>query len=75
MRIITVPMKNTSAVTAMVFVKAGSRYERKEENGISHLLEHLFFEGTKKRPDTAIKRELDRIGAASNAYTSFDHTA
>lgn len=75
LRIITVPMKNTSAVTAMVFVKAGSRYERKEENGISHLLEHLFFEGTKKRPDTAIKRELDRIGAMNNAYTSFDHTA
>lgn len=75
LRVIIVPMKNTSAVTAMVFVKAGSRYERREENGISHLLEHLFFEGTKKRPGTVIKRELDRIGAASNAYTSFDHTA
>lgn len=75
LRIIVVPMKNTSAVTSMVFVKAGSRYERKEENGISHLLEHLFFEGTKKRPDVAIKRELDRIGAVNNAYTSFDHTA
>lgn len=76
MRVITVPMKNTSAVTSIVFVKTGSRYEQKKENGISHVLEHLFFEGTKKRPGKAdIKRELDRIGAQKNAYTSQDHTA
>ena len=75
-RVITVPMKNTSTVTSIVFVKTGSRYEQKKENGISHVLEHLFFTGTKKRPGkTEIARELDRIGAQHNAYTSHDHTA
>lgn len=76
MRVITVPMKNTSAITSIVFVKTGSRYEQKKENGISHVLEHMLFQGTKKRPDKiTLKRELDRIGAQSNAYTSEDHTA
>lgn len=75
-RVITVPMKNTSTVTSIVFVKTGSRYERKKENGVSHVLEHMLFQGTKKRPDKiTLKRELDRIGAQSNAYTSQDHTA
>ncbi|MEK7493662.1 MAG: pitrilysin family protein, partial [Patescibacteria group bacterium] len=75
-RVITAPMKNTSTVTAIVFVKTGSRHEYRKENGISHVLEHMLFQGTKKRPDTiTLKRELDRIGAQSNAYTSQDHTA
>jgi len=76
LRIIVVPMKNTSTVTSIVFVKTGSRYEQKRENGISHVLEHMFFEGTKKRPDKlGISRELDRIGAMSNAFTAHDKTA
>lgn len=76
LRVITVPMKNTSTVTSVIFVKTGSRYENKEENGISHLLEHMFFQGTKKRPDKmSVKRELDRIGARSNASTGHDKTA
>lgn len=75
LRIITVPMKNTSAVTCVVMVKTGSRYERVQENGIAHVLEHMFFQGTKKRPDkVSVKRELDRVGADSNAFTSHDHT-
>ena len=61
-RVITAPMKNTSTVTAIVFVKTGSRHEYRKENGISHVLEHMLFQGTKKRPDTiTLKRELDRI--------------
>lgn len=76
LRIITVPMENTNTVTSVIFVKTGSRYEKKEENGLSHVLEHMFFKGTKKRPDKmSITRELDRIGAESNAYTSHDHMA
>ena len=46
-RVITVPMKNTSAVTSIVFVKTGSRHEYRKENGISHVLEHMLFQGTK----------------------------
>lgn len=63
-------------MTAMVFIKVGSRYERKEINGASHFIEHLMFKGTKRRPDTlAISKELDRYGAEYNAFTSKDMTA
>ena len=75
LRIITVPMKDTSTVTAYVLVDAGSKYEAKVENGISHFLEHVCFKGTKKRPSSKdINIELDSIGAQSNAFTSQEFT-
>ncbi len=75
LRIITVPNTNTKAVTVMVLVGAGSKYETKDTNGISHFLEHLFFKGTKKRP-TALKisETLDKVGGIYNAFTSKELT-
>ena len=75
LRLILVPNTNTMAVTAMVLVGAGSKYETKEINGISHFLEHLFFKGTKKRP-TALKiaETLDKVGGIYNAFTSKELT-
>lgn len=76
LRIITVPMKNTQTVTAVVMVGAGSRYETEKEAGLSHFVEHMFFKGTKKRPSwMAISEELDAIGGEHNAFTSKDMTA
>lgn len=75
MRIITVPMKDSPAVTALVMVEAGSKYENKENNGLSHFLEHMCFKGTKKRPNAIdISRELDSIGSQYNAFTSQEYT-
>lgn len=75
LRIITVPMKDTSTVTAYVLVDAGSKYEVKAENGISHFLEHVCFKGTVRRPSSKdINIELDSIGAQSNAFTSQEFT-
>jgi len=75
LRIITVPQKNTEAVTVLVLVKTGSKYETKEINGISHFLEHMYFKGTKKRPSTlAIAETLDKIGGIYNAFTSEEYT-
>ncbi|NQU83588.1 MAG: insulinase family protein, partial [Parcubacteria group bacterium] len=51
LRIITVPQKGTGAVTVLILVATGSKYEKKDISGISHFLEHMFFKGTKKRPD------------------------
>ncbi len=74
-QVILAPMKETQAVTLLVEVKVGSRYETKEVAGISHFLEHLFFKGTKKRPSTLkIAKELDRLGAKYNAFTSEEIT-
>ncbi len=70
LRIITFPVKTTKAVTLLILIKTGSKYEKKEISGISHLLEHMFFKGTKKRPKTLdITKELDGVGGIYNAFT------
>ena len=69
--------KNSSKSVALeVMVKAGSNYENKSILGISHFLEHMLFEGTKKRPDSMIiANEIEKYGAEFNAYTSTNRTA
>ena len=75
LRIITIPMLDNKTATVMVLVEAGSKYEEKKENGISHFLEHMCFKGTKNRPKAGdISLELDKLGAQSNAFTSHEFT-
>jgi len=75
LRVITVPMKGFESMTVMIGVGAGSRYETKETNGLSHFLEHMIFKGTKKRPTTFdITATLDSVGAKFNAATSKEFT-
>ncbi|MBU4224154.1 insulinase family protein, partial [Patescibacteria group bacterium] len=75
LRVFAAPMKNTEAVTLLVLVGVGSRHETKKINGISHFLEHLFFKGTKNRPKAGeVFKELDRMGASYNAFTSKENT-
>jgi predicted Zn-dependent peptidase len=74
-RVVTVPMKGTQAVTALVLVKTGSKYETAEISGVSHFLEHLFFKGSKKYPTPrALSEAMDRLGAEFNAFTSTEET-
>lgn len=76
LRIVLAPMQDTETATVIVMTGVGSRYETEKENGLAHFLEHMFFKGTKRRPDThTISKELDAIGAEYNAYTAKDHTA
>jgi len=75
LRVVTVPMKDNPTVTVFVLVEAGSKYETKDKNGISHFLEHMCFKGTEKRPNNFdISTELDTIGAVYNAFTSQEYT-
>jgi len=75
LRIIIVPQKSTKAATCLVLVGTGSKYETKKVSGISHLLEHLLFKGTKKRPDKLdIAEPLDAVGGMYNAFTGEDYT-
>ncbi len=75
LRLITVPMPSVESVTVLVLVGAGSRFEEKGINGLSHFLEHMAFKGTKKRPTALeISSIVDGIGGESNAFTSKDHT-
>ncbi|MFW0777484.1 MAG: M16 family metallopeptidase [Rickettsiales bacterium] len=52
----------------------GARYENENENGISHLLEHMAFKGTKTRSSQDIAEAFDNIGGQLNAYTSMELT-
>lgn len=75
LRIITVPQRNSQAVTVLALVGTGSKYEKKETNGISHFIEHMFFKGTEKRPSLqAVSETLDKIGGIYNAFTSQECT-
>lgn len=70
LRIITAPMKDTQTATIFVMVGVGSRYEKDNERGLSHFIEHMMFKGTKKRPNTQIiANDLDAIGGEFNAFT------
>lgn len=74
-QLITAHRADTQAVTVLVLVKIGSRYEPLELNGVSHFIEHLLFKGTVKRPSSQhLSRLLDGIGAEYNAFTGKDHT-
>jgi predicted Zn-dependent peptidase len=74
-KLITAPMHETKAVTVLVMVGVGSRYETPHLNGGSHFIEHLLFKGTKRRPTALdITKELDGVGAEYNAFTSKDYT-
>lgn len=75
LRVITIPMENASSVTVLILVGTGSKYETKDINGISHFLEHMFFKGTAKRPNTLkISETLDSVGGQYNAFTSKEVT-
>jgi zinc protease len=57
-----------------LYVHAGSAYETPQQAGISHLLEHMVFKGTEKRPEGGVAGAIEQIGGNINAATSFDYT-
>ena len=75
LRLILAPLPAFRSITAIILCGAGSRYETRETNGVSHFLEHMFFKGTKSRPTAAeISHALDEIGADYNAFTGKETT-
>ncbi len=74
-RVILVPQEDTRSVTVLIKYPVGSRYEPEKLSGVSHYIEHLMFKGTEKRKNTlTLTREIDRLGAAYNAYTGKEYT-
>ena len=75
LRLVVLPMKDNPTVTVLVLVEAGSKYETKNVNGISHFLEHMCFKGTIKRLKAVdISKELDGLGSQYNAFTAQEYT-
>lgn len=62
-------------ISLLTLVRFGSGFEERGYSGIAHLLEHLLFKGTSKRPTMKIiMTELDSMGCEHNAYTSKEFT-
>ncbi len=74
LRVATEALPGIESVTVAVSVDVGARFEREEEGGISHMLEHMAFKGTKRRSARAIAEEMDMVGGNMNAYTSLENT-
>jgi predicted Zn-dependent peptidase len=75
LRVITSTMPHSHSVCLAILVGAGSCYESKEEAGISHFAEHLFFKGTQRRPTSKeITQDIEGVGGIINAGTDKEVT-
>jgi predicted Zn-dependent peptidase len=75
LRVLFVNRPQSLAASVLILVEAGSEYETKRVNGLSHFLEHMMFKGTTNRPrPMQIAEELAALGAQSNAFTSQEYT-
>ena len=74
-KIISHSMQNFSSVSLGIWIEVGSRNEKEDEQGISHLLEHMAFKGTKGRTSKQIALEIENVGGDINASTSVERTS
>ncbi|HBQ35907.1 MAG TPA: peptidase M16 [Rhodobacteraceae bacterium] len=74
-RIVTENMPSLESASLGIWVAAGGRHERVEQNGIAHFLEHMAFKGTKTRSSLDIAEAIEDVGGFINAYTSREMTA
>jgi len=74
-RIVTEYMPGLQSAALGIWVSAGGRHERLEQNGVAHFLEHMAFKGTKRRTALQIAEAIEDVGGYINAYTSREVTA
>ena len=73
--VVTHAMEHLESTALGIWVGAGSRSERDNEHGLSHLLEHMAFKGTRTRSAIAIAEEIEAVGGEVNAATSVETTS
>ena len=73
-RVLSEPMPQMVSATIGIWVENGSRYEQKQQNGVSHFIEHLLFKGTRRRNAAQIAEEIDAVGGVLNAFTGKEYT-
>jgi predicted Zn-dependent peptidase len=73
-RVVSEKMPSVPSVTIGIWVENGSRFERREQGGLSHFLEHLLFKGTERRSAAEIAEEIDAVGGVLNAFTGKEYT-
>lgn len=72
--VVTDLMPRLQTASLGIWVGAGARYEEENENGISHLLEHMAFKGTAHRTPLQIAEEIENVGGDLNASTGVETT-
>ena len=75
LRIVSEHMPGLQSASVGLWVCAGGRHERAEQNGVAHFLEHMAFKGTSRRTALQIAEEIEDVGGYINAYTSKEMTA
>ncbi len=75
LRLVVEPMPGLRSASIGVYVTAGGRHERPEQNGVAHFLEHMAFKGTPTRNARRIAEEIEDVGGYINAYTGKEMTA
>src|SRR5262245_12681223 len=73
-RVLSEELPDLGSVTVGIWVENGSRYERPDQAGLSHFLEHLLFKGTERRTAAQIAEEIDAVGGVLNAFTGKEYT-
>ena len=74
LRVFTEPLAEATSVSLGVWIRAGSRDEKDEVAGISHLMEHMLFKGTPEMDALGIAQAFEGIGAQENAATGEEYT-
>ncbi|NCB31587.1 MAG: insulinase family protein, partial [Clostridia bacterium] len=74
MQVVAEPMEGVRSVSMGVWIAAGPVYEARNEAGISHMIEHMLFKGTQRRPASQIAAEMDGLGGNLNAFTAKECT-
>lgn len=74
LRVVTESIGSVKTISVGIWVKTGSRNEKKELAGVTHFLEHMLFKGTKKRTAFEIAQSMESVGGYLNAFTSSEYT-
>lgn len=73
-RVVAEKIDYLRSIAIGVLIGNGSRYESKDENGISHFIEHMLFKGSENRSAAQIAHEIDSVGGQLDAFTSREYT-
>ena len=74
LRVVTEKLPSSRSVSIGVWLEIGSRNETPEESGVSHLIEHMVFKGTRKRSAKQLASSLEALGGSLNGFTSREQT-
>lgn len=74
LKVLIVEDHKAPTATFQIWYRVGSRNEKTGKTGLSHLLEHMMFKGTKKHAPKTFSRTIQRAGGTDNAFTSKDYT-